>query len=94
MLCKSRYGSESRSSVRMTSQKLCEHVERIASCTNREAYERRGFTVIVSDLLFFLHYICNKTVSVCHSSFIHKTEHYQNAPIMATIIQLNMQKTN
>ena len=29
----------------MTSQKLCEHVGRIASCTNREAYEWRGSTV-------------------------------------------------
>ena len=29
----------------MTSQKLCERVGRIASCTNREAYEWRGSTV-------------------------------------------------
>ena len=31
----------------MTSQKLCEHVGQIASCTNREAYEWRGSTVRV-----------------------------------------------
>ena len=30
----------------MTSQKLCEHVGRIASCTNREAYEWRGFSAL------------------------------------------------
>ena len=29
----------------MTSQKLCKHVGRIASRTNREAYEWRGSTV-------------------------------------------------
>ena len=31
----------------MTSQKLCEHVGRIASCMNREAYEWQGSTVLV-----------------------------------------------
>ena len=30
----------------MTSQKLREHVGQIASCTNREAYEWRGSTVM------------------------------------------------
>ena len=32
----------------MTSQKLCEHVGQIASCTNREACEWRGSTVFSS----------------------------------------------
>ena len=47
LFCKSRYGSESLSSVRMTSQKLCEHVGRLASRTKREAYEWRGSTVLL-----------------------------------------------
>ena len=37
----------------MTSQKLCEHVGRIASCKNKEAYEWRGFTVIENHEFYF-----------------------------------------